>query len=140
MSYVLEWRDAQSSAGRPPTIVSYVRVFRTAAAIKAFVASRAFATTRNAELRLTLRPAGRAQASVITSVALIRAWDNLGSLLPDAALGSAWAAELERMSSAANICARIETELTTAERAGLLTGRQANWLRLQVRRLLNNPD
>jgi hypothetical protein len=122
MAYVLEWRDAALAPARPgQSVVSHVRLFRSAPAIKAFLCRRAFARAPRLEYRLSLRQHGTVRASVITGRAAILGWDERHCLLPPALAHARWAAEIDRLTLQAELRGRIATSLARAEDAGVLS-------------------
>lgn len=125
MVYVLEWR-APTGARRPGRgLVSYVRVFRSVGAIKAFVRSRRFAKTDGLELRLGLRGARRA-GPVTTTVEAILAWDDQCASLPVPLARSRWEADLAVLSLSGSVRAGVASELERGRQGGLLSDQQVH--------------
>lgn len=140
MVYVLEWRDTRSERrsrdGR--AVVSHVRVFRSAAAIKGFLRSQRRAQPPGGEFRLSVRGRSSDPASVFTTGPAIIEWDARATALPTPANRSAWSDELEAMALSVRLTMRVGRELARAEQAGLLSRRDADRLLAVLERLLTN--
>lgn len=129
MAYILEWRPVGVIPTPPGCgLVSYVRVFRTASAIKAFVRRRKLARESGTEFRLSLRRRGAVLGSVITGRQAILAWNDLQTSLPAALAVTRWGRELDRMTSLARVQSDIADALARAEAAQLLTAEQVSQL------------
>lgn len=129
MAYSLEWRAAGDDHPwtAPRGLVSFLRVFHSAPAIKAFVRSRAFTREGVDEVRLSCT-GDAGVGSVITSVAAIRAWNEREARLPPALASSRWEAAQRRLCARAALEAQVAAVLAQAEQAGVLD-------RAQVERL-----
>lgn len=138
MVYVLEWRDPPGDIRRTHCLVSYVRVFQSAATIKGFVRSRRFAAWSSSEVRLTLRGRDRA-APVITSVAAILAWNPAEAPLPLPLPGSRWQADSAMLGLAVHVLAAVAAELERARAAGLLSAADVQMLVDGLREALHKP-
>lgn len=120
MILVLEWRGFQPSVRSTRGLVSHVRLFRTVAALKAFVRSRSFARWASSELRLSRRGDDSA-GPIITDAAAILAWDAARTSLPTAMVASEWERDLVSLCLNESIGAAIARELDRARRANLLS-------------------
>lgn len=133
--YVLEWRPPHGGHqhASPHCLVSFVRMFRSVSAIKAFVRSRSFLREAVDEVRLSQKNETGSGGSVITSPAAIIAWDATQSPLPPALRRSRWETAGQRLMARALVETRVATELARAEQAGLLD-------RAQVQRMQDLLD
>lgn len=138
MAYVLEWRDADAVPAEPgESLVSHVRIFRSGAAVRLFVARRAFAAQAGSEFRLTVQRSGMPPTSVITARAAILAWDDQQTALPAALAVSHWGRDLERLAATAEVRGRLVAALVRAEAARLLSHQQTQLLHALLDQLLD---
>lgn len=139
MVYVLEWRAPRGTRRPGRCLVSYVRVFRSVAAIKAFVRSRRFARIGGSELRLGLRGASRA-GPVTTTIEAILAWDHRTASLPSPLDHSRWEADLAVLGLSGSVREGVAAELERGRMGGLLSGQQVHAvLDLLSRALAGDP-
>jgi hypothetical protein len=137
---VLEWREPGPPAGDEAGVVSQVRVFRGAAAVKAFVSQRGFARVAAIEFRLTERKGAVAVASVITSRAAILGWDERLYALPAPLTASLWMRDLDRLGALAQVRRQLTEALAQAVAARLLTHGASQQVRALFEALIGSSD
>lgn len=131
MTFVLEWRPP-NKAGQPiRSVVSYMRVFRTAAAVKAFVCSRSFSEGNADELRLSAHD-HHSTESVFTTVADILRWDPRHSALPSEMADSKWQAELAALGLPDQVLDAVTKQLQRAQARHFLSEAQVQRLRAMI--------
>lgn len=135
MVLVLEWRNQPPSAQIGRGMVSYLRVFRTVPALKAFVRSKKFAPWFESELRLCRRKAGEAR-TIITDRAAILGWNDEHQALPLQRVGSQWERDLSALDLSQQVQCAVAHELDRARRGNLLTSSEADDILHFVRRTL----
>ncbi|MEO1969491.1 MAG: hypothetical protein ABGW87_12365 [Sphingomonadaceae bacterium] len=131
MTFVLEWRPPNTASQPIRSVVSYMRVFRSAAAVKAFVCSRGFAEGNADELRLSAHRQHSTE-SVFTTVADILRWNPRQSTLPSALADSKWEAELGALGLPDQILDAVTKQLKRAQERHFLSDAQVQRLRAMI--------